>query len=211
MVAEVRTTLHYHEKSKSNNKQRAAAKTLTTARRALSVFNDTDSLFQNQIIEINSTSIPDSMQAGGEGVEHDVSERGVASPPSFMGPAGRNGLGSQVVAKDVMQITGGSPLEGARQPTQLGLGASGVGQTPESRAMTTLLQSGEEQVQDSGPRQSEASYEEPEEGSYTPLFRSRYGHGPDTSPETLESVSSGQAAAASHDDGNVEGLSLIHI
>ena len=145
------------------------------------------------------------MQAGGEGVEHAERECGVLSPPSFMGPAGRNGLGSQVVAKDVMQITGGSLLEGARQPTQFGLGASGVGQTPESRAMTTLLQSGEEQVQDSGPRQSEASYEEPEEGSYTPLFRSRYGHGPDTSPETLESVSSGQAAAASYDDGNVEG------
>ena len=95
MVAEVRTTLHYHEKSKSNDKQRAAANTLTTARRALSVFNDTDSLDQNQIIEINSTSIPVSMQAGGEGVEHAESERGVASPPSFMGPAGRNGLGSQ--------------------------------------------------------------------------------------------------------------------
>ena len=99
MVAEVRTTLHYHEKSKSNDKQRAAAKTLTTARRALSVFNDTDSLFQNQIIEINSTSIPDSMQAGGEGVEHAESERGVASPSSFMGPAGGNGLGSQQSAR----------------------------------------------------------------------------------------------------------------
>ena len=96
MVAEVRTTLHYHEKSKSNDKQRAAAKTLTTARRALSVFNDTDSLYQNQIIEINSTSIPDSMQAGGEGVEHAERECGVSSPPSFMGPAGRNGLGSHM-------------------------------------------------------------------------------------------------------------------
>ena len=95
MVAEVRTTLHYHEKSKSNDEQRAAAKTLTTARRALSGFNDTDSLY-HQIIEINSTSIPDSMQAGGEGIEHAERECGVLSPPSFMGPAGRNGLGSHM-------------------------------------------------------------------------------------------------------------------
>ena len=104
MAAEVSTTLHYHEKSKSNDKQRAAAKTLTTARRALSVFNDTDPLYQNQTIEINSTSVPVSMQAGGEGVEHAERERGVVSPPSFMGPAGRNGLGSHSELESQSQL-----------------------------------------------------------------------------------------------------------